>query len=291
MTRSRHSAATKTAAAAAALLTWLETDRAASAARSVDGLRAGSKLADIDPCEDAAWRAVDPAADAADARASAPSIMSGGGGPVRGSPALVEPVHAFPAMRLANTDWLHHRLTVIGPEQQVGEFRHAAAGAGTIPWVLDLDRMEEDWLHLLISPPAPQTRSLSVAGARIMAGQLRDAVARRHELAMARIGRSRACPLDLNALVPVPDDLLQRGPDDSISLTWLWRHWGTTQALRHVREDAVASRAGRNASTSEAVAFTATFWSADWTPWRALASCTARWPTLRFDVRPTYDSA
>ena len=106
--------------------------------------------------------------------------------------------------------------------------------------MLDLDRMEEDWLHLLVSPPPPQARTLSVAGGRIVASQLREAVARRHELAVARVGRSRAGPLDLHALVPVPADVLQRGPDDPVSLAWLWRHWGTTQALRHVREDALA---------------------------------------------------
>jgi len=30
------------------------------------------------------------------------------------------------------------------------------------------------------------------------------------------------------------------------------------------------------------------FWSADWTPWRALATVAVAWPALRFDVRPTY---
>jgi hypothetical protein len=32
-----------------------------------------------------------------------------------------------------------------------------------------------------------------------------------------------------------------------------------------------------------------TFWSADWTPWRALAAIAKRFPALRFDVQPTYD--
>jgi hypothetical protein len=33
-----------------------------------------------------------------------------------------------------------------------------------------------------------------------------------------------------------------------------------------------------------------TFWSADWTPWRALAQIAARWPSLRIDTRPSYDA-
>ena len=37
--------------------------------------------------------------------------------------------------------------------------------------------------------------------------------------------------------------------------------------------------------------FRVTFWSADWTPWRALAQLAARWPTLRFALRPSYDAA
>jgi hypothetical protein len=31
------------------------------------------------------------------------------------------------------------------------------------------------------------------------------------------------------------------------------------------------------------------FWSADWTPWRAIAQLRARWPALRLEVRPLYD--
>jgi hypothetical protein len=31
-----------------------------------------------------------------------------------------------------------------------------------------------------------------------------------------------------------------------------------------------------------------TFWSADWTPWRALAALAERWSGLRFDARPMY---
>jgi hypothetical protein len=156
--------------------------------------------------------------------------------------------------------------------------------------------MEEDLFHLLVAPPAragalsAPSRSLSLAGARILAGQLRAAAAHRHALAIARVGHSEACPFDLHALVPVPDVILRLGPDEPKTLNWLWTHWGTTQTLRHVVEDDAAPDVmamRRHAAPGEDV-WALTFWSADWTPWRALAQIAARWPMLRFDTHPTY---
>ena len=193
-------------------------------------------------------------------------------------------------LRLAHTEWLHHRLVVTGPEAAVATFRSAAAGAGVIPWHLDLDRIAEDCFHRLVAPPSPHQRRLSLAGARIVAGQLRDAVARRHDLAVARVGHSRACPFDLHALVPVPADILRRGPDDADSLQWLWQHWGTTRELRHVAADTAAGQERRRRLAAGVIVWQATFWSADWSPWRALAQIAANVPALRFDLRPSYDA-
>ncbi len=124
----------------------------------------------------------------------------------------------------------------------------------------------------------------------MLAAELRDTVSRRHELAVARVGRSQACPLDLHALVPVPDAVLKLGPDDPVSLAWLWEHWGTTQALRHVKADTAASPEERRRPVPGQAAFQVRFWSADWTPWRAIGQLAARWPALRFDARPSYDA-
>jgi hypothetical protein len=196
-------------------------------------------------------------------------------------------------MRLAHPDWLHHRLTISGPAHKLAAFREASAGAGTVPWHLDAAQVEEDCFHLLVSPPPPQQRTLSVAGARILARQLREAVLQRHELAVGRIGHSRACPFDLHALVPVPGAILRRGPDDPLSLAWLWENWGTTHELRQVAEDITTGADDRRRATPNATSFAAafhvTFWSADWTPWRALQHIALRWSALRFETRPTYD--
>ncbi len=189
-------------------------------------------------------------------------------------------------LRPAHTDWLHHRLLVAGPAETLADFQAAACGSGTIPWRLDLDHVEEDLFLLLAAPPPPQRRRLSLAGARALAGQLRDAAEQRHAAVVARVGRSWACALDLHALVPVPPGVLQRGPDHPEALAWLWTHWGTTAALRHVSAEPVLPR---RPAPDDPVTLRLAFWSADWTPWRALATVRARWPALRFDVRPTYD--
>ncbi len=192
-------------------------------------------------------------------------------------------------LRLPHPDWLQHRLTISGPEEKLASFRAAAAGAGIIPWQLDLDALAEDCFLLLAAPPAPQLRTLSLAGARVLAGQLREAVAARQAAACARVGRSRACPFDLHALLPVPDAILRLGPDHPEALSWLWQHWGTTEALRHVAEDPGAAGDPRHAAA--AAVFRVDFWSADWTPWRALLHLREAWPALRFDIRPSYDAA
>ncbi len=155
-------------------------------------------------------------------------------------------------------------------------FRVAAAGAGVVPWQLDIDRMQEDLFYRLVG-----AGQLSLEGARVLAGQLGEAVARRQALAVARVGRSLACPFDLQTLVPVPDAILRLGPDHPGALAWLWAHWGTTEALRHV-----TAADGTGQPTKELTEIR--FWSADWTPWRALEKLRAAWPALRFDMRPDY---
>lgn len=180
------------------------------------------------------------------------------------------------------TDWLRHELEVSGRPGEVAAFRTAAAGANIVPWELDLAAGEEDWFLLAVRT-AP--RGLSVAGARTLAAQLRTAVDARHGALCAWVGRNRACPLDLHAVVPVPPAILRRGPDDPASDAWLWAHWGTTEPLRHVRE--IPPRPGRRRGLAR---FRVEFYAADWTPWRALLAMRVRWPALRFEVWPDYAS-
>ncbi|HME19902.1 MAG TPA: hypothetical protein VKI44_00795 [Acetobacteraceae bacterium] len=272
--------ASKAAAAADALLDWLASQSPAM------GRRDGAALPPPDAeLPHAAWPIGSPAATAL------PGIALPAWPPIRPGPgADTEAVLAQAApLRLPHTDWLYHHLTVTGPADRVATFARAAAGAGVIPWQLDLDRLAEDVFHALIAPPAPQQRSLSLAGARILADQLCAAVATRHALAVAQVGRSRACRFDLHALLPVPAALLHGGPDDPAALAWLWTHWGTTEALRHVRPIHDGVPDGPPLQPSEAV-FRVSFWAADWTPWRALARLADQWPALRFTLQPRYDA-
>ncbi len=267
------SVAQRTADAADTLDRWLRQQRPGDA--STAGPGAG-------PLADPGRHSRDPGAEAGQAgRFGGEPVAPGGPAAKPSGTASQRPLSP------RHTDWLHHRLTVSGPADAVTAFRAAASGAGTLPWTLDLDQMEEDLFHALVAPRPPQRRRLSAAGARALARQLREAAAHRHALAAARAG-SRACSFDLQALVPVPDAVLRLGPDNPDALAWLWAHWGATQALRHVTEDRVAALGRRPVRRRDPGALHLSFWSADWTPWQALATVAARWPILRFDTRPTY---
>ncbi len=203
-------------------------------------------------------------------------------------PAAISAVAAGAPLRLPHTDWLLHRLVVTGPTATLARFRAAASGAGTIPWRLDLDSLEENWFHLLVDPAH---RALSLVGARVLAGQLREAVEHRHAVAVALVGHSRACPFDLHALLPVPAAVLLLGPDHPDALAWLWQHWGTTQALRHVAPDTAPTRSPAPELLAGEDRWQLSFWSADWTPWRASRRLRTDWPALRFDLQPHYDAS
>src|SRR5208283_273018 len=185
-------------------------------------------------------------------------------------------------LALAVPDWLAHTLTVSGPAERVAAFRAAAAGPGILP-LQDRARHEEDVMHALLAPP-PSLRGISLAGARILAGQIGDRI----DAHMVRAaGRGALWPFDLNALIPVPPALSGLPPDDPRLSAWLWRHWGTTWPLRQVAEDPPAEPDQGALPAGQALC-RYRFWSADWTPWPALATIRTAWPDLRFVVSVHY---
>lgn len=185
-----------------------------------------------------------------------------------------------------HTDWLRNTLTVSGPVAAMAGFREAAAGSGVVPWRYDLDRMQEDWFLGLAAPPDGE-RAITLQGARILARRLRDAVAVNQQRAMARMATDRRFPFDLHRLLPIPAPILQLGPEEPEAQAWLRARWGTTRALRHIRElPAVGDRRRRRMSEMRLE-----FWSADWSPWSALLQLRQAWPSLTFDLVPDYADA
>jgi hypothetical protein len=189
------------------------------------------------------------------------------------------------ALRLPHTDWLRHELVITGAPSELAEFEAAAAGAGAIPWEYpDLDLEEEDRLQALVQPP-DGSRGLDIDSARVLARELREAIFGHQQKIVAAVASSRVCPFDLHKLLPVPDEILQLGPDHSASLAWLQTHWGTTRPLRHVLRFTDKPAIGKRKAARSRLEF----WSADWTPWAAFAAIRKAWPALGFDIRPDYD--
>jgi hypothetical protein len=210
--------------------------------------------------------------------------------PIRSAPTLPTPARAArspgrrPAAPAAASapDWLYHHLTITGPAADIALFAAAARGAGVVPWRLDLAAIEEDVFLLAVAQPAAG-RPLGVAGCRILARQFADAVAARQAEAAARAVTSRACPFDLQRLLPVPAALLERGPGDPAARAWLAAHWGCGELRRIVlRPDAGA---GRRLPRGHGVLGYGFFTDGP-TPHAAIAAIAAAWPGLRFALRP-----
>lgn len=179
--------------------------------------------------------------------------------------------------------WRYHHLTISGPAAPVEDFARAARGAGVIPWQLDFARIEEDIFIRAVAQP-PETRRLTVAGCRILARQFRERVEIRQAKAVSRVGHSRACPFDLQQLLPIPAAILHLGPTDPAALAWLSENWGVTAGLRQVvaRERPTA---GRRLPVGHALIGYG-FFTADETPHAAIAQLGDRWPALRFLLAP-----
>jgi hypothetical protein len=188
-----------------------------------------------------------------------------------------------PTKTSASPGWHYHHLTISGPADLVSAFAEAARGSGVIPWQLDFDRIEEDVFNLAVAQPR-ERRTLTVEGCRILARQFRHRVAARQARAAALVGNSRACPFDLQVLLPVPQAILQLGPTDPVSLAWLSANWGVTDSLRQVVEREKPTIGRRLASGHAVVGYG--FFTAGEPPHVAIAAISSSWPALRFVLLP-----
>lgn len=181
---------------------------------------------------------------------------------------------------LHHTEWLAFRLTVHGPAEAVEAFAAAAAGPGVTPWQVDFAAMEEDVFHRLASL-YPRTGRLSLEGCRVFAAQLRERAEDRHRQVLVAAEGSRARPLDLHALLPVPAAVLTLGPDHPDARQWLRTHWGTEE-LRRVER--LSGTKGRRRKGQAEVRFG--FFAADTGPIAAVRRMAKTWPSLHLDLRP-----
>lgn len=188
-------------------------------------------------------------------------------------------------MALPQPDWLYHHLSISGPAAELMALRIAARGPGILPWPCDHAALEEDLFVLLMRDRQRGGPSLGTASAHTLAGRLRQLVQRRD--AQAQAHDVPPVPFDLQAVLPVPPDLLLAGPNETGVRSWLWRYWGTTRPLRQVREADVVPPSGANAEAEPV--WQLRFWSADWSPWPAMVALARRWPALRFQLRPVYE--
>ena len=176
--------------------------------------------------------------------------------------------------------WLYHHLTITGPGADVATFAEAARGPGVIPWQVDYAQLEEDIFHRAVAARG----SLSIEGCHILARQFCQRIEAHEAKAAALIGHSRACPFDLHVLLPIPAEILRRGPTDPASLDWLATHWGTRDELRKIVERPNPS-AGRRLPAGHRVISYGFFTSGE-TPRAAIDALGARWPALRFTLTP-----
>jgi len=214
--------------------------------------------------------------------APAEALVPGTALPLKAKPRGRRPAASHVQPALGHPAWLYHRLTITGPAGAVEEFAAAARGSGVVPWQLDSAALEEDVFNLAAAQP-PAQRRLSIEGCRVLARQFRDRVEARQARAAALVGRSRACPFDLHTLLPVPDAILQLGPNHPQASAWLLENWGTADTLRHVawRPDA---RPGRRLSRDHAVIGYGFFTAGD-TPHAAVSALAVHWPALRFALQ------
>jgi hypothetical protein len=176
--------------------------------------------------------------------------------------------------------WLYHHLTITGPGADIAAFADTARGPGVIPWHLDYARIEEDIFLRAVAARG----ALSIEACHRLARQFRARIEAHEAKAAALIGQSRACPFDVQVLLPIPADILRRGPTDPTALDWLATHWGTRDAFRRIVERPNPS-AGRRLPGGHGVICYGFFTAGD-TPHAAIDALGARWPVLRFVLTP-----
>jgi hypothetical protein len=176
-------------------------------------------------------------------------------------------------------EFIWNTLEVSGPLEARADFLAAASGPGFIDWRPEWYSVYEQIYFAVMAAGAPSQQA-----ARRVAGKLRDRFWREHETRRraAELDPHRV-PLDLNALIPIPEEVLRQGFLPA-GQAWIQAHWGVTWPPRDVSFVMEHRRQGRALEPVGVFRFL----TEDWSPWIAFAHMRARWPDLCFKVRPSY---
>ena len=199
----------------------------------------------------------------------------------------IDPTLSDEPLALGQPDWLFNELTVEGPAHELVALRSAARGAGVIPWERDFDVLEED-LFLLLVERRDNEAALGPTSAHAVARRVRTLAEQADQRARQDRASARSVALDLQALLPVPADVLRLGPEHPQARGWLWSSWGTTRSLRRVAEP-VETNTPVPRKPIEGDRWRVEFLSADWSPWPALQALAVAWPQLQFRLRPVHE--
>lgn len=128
-------------------------------------------------------------------------------------------------------------LTAFGPASQLNGFLAAAQGSGFIDWNPNWVQRAQDWAYQVMACGGT-TRDC----AELAAKSLRDKCRALHDaMRTAAADDPGRAALDLNALVPVPDEIRRAGycPRGHV---WCRENWGTAYPLTHVAFEMATQR-------------------------------------------------
>lgn len=179
-------------------------------------------------------------------------------------------------------EWLYNELLITGPEEELKLFAVAARGPGVTPWRINYDKIEEDIFNIAVSRPPP-LRLLDIEGCRILARQFSERVAARQARANARIGKSKACPFDLQTIIPIPENVLFLGASDPKAIEWLLENWGTADGLRQVQSLEKPSTGKRLPGGHRTIGYS--FFTINTSAEHAVSFIKEAWLGLRFTLR------
>jgi hypothetical protein len=162
-------------------------------------------------------------------------------------------------------------LTVFGPASQLQALIGAAQGPGFIDWNPNWVERAQDWVYQILASGGTARPAAEVA-----AKSLREKCRQLHDaMRCAADDEPGRLAFDLNALVPVPDDVRRRGYCPA-GQRWCVENWGTRYPIAQVNFEMATERL-RGARVRQVARFA---FDADAPIWPVVRHVMRRWPDL-----------